>query len=250
MTAGKNDKQFIAHFKGKKYFTKEDLNSYFESTGDTMTDGALRIRIHKWKKKGIIRSIARGKYEIKTKPQFEPQIDSLIKKLNKTFLSVYTEFDYCIWSTKYLHNLMLHIPSNSFYIFETEKEICEEVFYMFKDKGINAYYMPDQDQIDKYVLQEEKSVIVKPIISRAPYELINNIRLASIEKILVDLFCDTDIYYVYGSSDLHVIIENVFNMYTMNYSKFKNYANRRNRSIKIKDLLTDNIQNLINDLWI
>lgn len=248
MAVNENTNDIIDYLKGKGSFAKEDFYAFFKSAGINLTDEALRIRIHRLKKKGIVQSIARGKYTVSQKPFFTHSPDKLMRKVTKLFLSKYEELDYCMWSTNWLLDLMLHIPVRSFYVFETEKDICEPAFYLFKDNGINAYYQPNQDQIDKYILPEENSIIVRPLISRAPYRTIEKTRIASIEKILVDLYCDTEIFYIYGGSELIRIYENVLNHYRINFSALLQYAERRKRNKEIRKFMLDNFGQLVKDI--
>lgn len=248
MTIDENYNDILAYIKDKDYFTKEDLRLFFKDAGISITDEALRIRIYRLKKRGNIQSVARGKYTISKKPSYTPEPDKFIRKVNKLYLSKYDELDYCIWSTKWLHDLMLHIPVRYFYVFETEKDICEATFYLFKDNGINAYYQPNQDQIDKYILPEEESIMVRALVSRAPYQTIEKTRIASIEKILVDLYCDTEIYYIYGGSELKRIYENVLSHYTINFSSLLHYAERRKKDKEIREFMLSNFDHLVKNI--
>ncbi len=248
MAVNENANDIIEYFKGKGSFGKEDLYAFFKGTGISISDEALRIRIHRLKKKGIIQSVVRGKYTIGQKPLYIHGPDKLIRRVKKLYLSEYNELDYCTWSTNWLQDLMLHIPVRSFYVFETEKDICEPTFYLFKDNGINAYYQPNQEQIDKYILPEENSMMIRPLISRAPYRTIEKTRIASIEKILVDLYCDTDIFYIYAGSELIRIYENVLNRYTINFSTLLQYAERRKRDKEIREFMLKNFSQLVKDI--
>ena len=248
MAVDKNYTELIAYFSSKEYFTKEDFNTYIKDKGFSINNKALLLRIHRLKQKGIIQSVARGKYTISKKPTYSPEPDKFIRKVNKLFLSEYDELDYCTWSTKCLHELMLHIPVQSFYVFETEKDICEATFYLLKDNGVNAYYEPNQEQIDKYILPEKESIIIRHLVSRAPYHTIEKIRMASIEKILVDLYCDSEIYYIYGGSELKRIYENVLRYYTINFSTLFQYVERRKRDKEIRAFILNNFGHIVKNI--
>ena len=168
MTVTENTNDIIDYFKGKDYFTKEDLRVYFEDAGISITDEALRIRIHRLKKKGIIQSVARGKYTITYKPSFTPESDKFIKKVNRLFLQKYDDLDYCIWNTRCLNNFMIHQPISAFYVLETDKDVTESVFYYLKDNNIKAFNNPTEQIMEEYVMGEPDVVVVKPLVSRAP----------------------------------------------------------------------------------
>jgi hypothetical protein len=140
---------------------------------------------------------------------------------------------------------MHHIPFNSFYVLETDKEVCESAFYLLKDNEINAYYMPSTEQIEKYVLPEDNSIIVRPLITRAPCIKQEKTRIASVEKILVDIFCDKDIYYLYSAREQRWIFENILNSYNINFSTLLSYAERRKRDGELRKYLLSHFDEIV-----
>jgi len=200
------------------------------------------------KTKGVLQKVARGRYTFNQKPNYTSVPDNFIKKVNRTFLAKYQGVDYCIWSTKRLQDLMHHIPVKSFYVLETEKDVTETIFYHLKDNRINAYYHPSQDQVYKYVVPEDDAIIVKPIVSRSPCFVVENVRMPGIEKILVDLYCDTQIYYAYGGSELIKIYENALTQFTINYSTLLRYAERRKKNIEIRAFLLDHFDYVVKNI--
>ena len=238
----------IDDLRGKDSFTIADLRTWYAAHGINITEENLRVKIHRWKAKGVLQTVARGKYTIGHKPNYIPIPDKFIKKVNKLFLSAYDDLDYCIWSTQRLMNLMLHVPVRYFYVFETENDATETIFHYLKENGINAYYHPDQNQIYRYVVPEDDAIIVRPLVSRAPCQMVEKVRMPGIEKILVDLYCDTQIFYAYGGSELIRIYENVLQHYTVNFSTLLRYAERRKKNKEIKAFMQDNFEELVKNI--
>jgi hypothetical protein len=228
--------------KAKDYITLDDVQNYFSSIGKGMDRSAIRTRVSRWKDKGLLYRIARGKYKIASKHEFVHEIDAIIRKCVKLFTTEYDDLEFCIWNTKLLESNMNHIPNNSFYVFECEKDLIESVFYLFKDNGLNAFLKPNPELISQYVLSEKNSIIVRSLISRSPSIKVKNIQFASPEKILVDLFCDQETFYIYGGSELNMIFSSMFRNYTINYSKLMNYAERRKRHEELKRFISENIE--------
>ncbi|MBT3421202.1 MAG: hypothetical protein HOD63_05120 [Bacteroidetes bacterium] len=235
-------------FQKKSHFTKSDLVEYYSNKGIVLTDEGFRSKLYRWRKKGIIHDIANGKYVINNKSVFVPQSDEIIKKINKLYISKYDDVDYCIWSTSWLSNYMHHIPFYSFYVIETEKDICESTFYLLKDNGINAYYNPNTEQIEKYVLPEDDSVIVRNLISRSPGKKFNDIRFPSIEKILVDIFCDQDVFFLHSGREQKWIFENILKAYNINFSTLLSYAERRKREKELREYLLKNFDDIVEEI--
>ncbi|RLD42925.1 MAG: hypothetical protein DRI86_10840 [Bacteroidetes bacterium] len=235
--------------RGKDCIAIDDVQKYFSSIGIDMGRSAVRTRLSRWKEKGLIYRIARGKYKIASSHEFIQESDAIIRKCVKLFDSEYDDLAYSIWNTKLLNSYMNHIPINSFYVFECEKDIIESVFYLFKDNGLNAFLKPNPELMSQNVVSDKNSIIVRPLISRSPSIKVKNIQFASPEKILVDLFCDQETFYIYGGSEMNMIFLSMFRNYTINYSKMMNYAERRKRHKEllrfISEYIEPNFENII-----
>lgn len=167
MALDENNIALINYYKEKGSFTKDDLRPYFKDAGISLTDEALRIRIYRLKNNGILQSVARGKYTITDKLSFTPESNTFIKKLNSLFAKKYSGIDYCTWSTLCLNDFMVHQPVNAFYLFETDRDITENVFCHFKANSIKAFNNPTAQIMEEYVFGEQDVVVVKPLVSRA-----------------------------------------------------------------------------------
>jgi hypothetical protein len=242
------EEKIVSNLKDKSCFTKEDVEENFKKHGLVISDDALNIKIFRWRKKGLIQDVAKGKYVINNKTTFIPESDKFIKKIHKLFSSRFDDLDYCIWSTSWFANYMHHVPFQSFYVLETEKDICESAFYHLKDNGINAYYEIDSKQIEKYILPEDDSIIIRPLITRAPCKKLEKISYASIEKILVDIFCDQNIFYLYSGREQQWIFENILKAYNINFSTLLTYAERRKRDKELRSFLLTNFNESVKNI--
>jgi len=243
MALDENTNALIDHFSGKDSFTREDLRTYFKNAAISLTDEALRIRIYRLKNKGILQSVARGKYTISNKPSFAPESDTFVKKLNKLYLEQYGGLDYCTWGTPCLNSFMIHQPISAFYLIETDKDITESVFYHLKDNNIKAFNNPSEQIMEEYVLGELNAVLVKPLVSRAPLIKGKQIVSPSLEKILVDVFCDQHQFYIFGGQEMINIFEHAFHHYSINFSSMYAYATRRGKKVLLKKFVEEKVLN-------
>jgi hypothetical protein len=93
-------------------------------------------------------------------------------------------------------------------------------------------------------VNEKEAIIIKPLISEAPTQNIKEVETATIEKILVDIFCDDVIFYAQQGAEKRTIFKEAFTKYTINQSKMLRYADRRRK----KEELNQFIQTISN-LW-
>jgi hypothetical protein len=69
-----------------------------------------------------------------------------------------------------------------------------------------------------------------------------------LEKILVDLFAEEKLFYLYQGNELAHIFENAIKLYTVNFTKLLSYARRRKKEQEIKMFLTYHIPHLVKDI--
>ena len=110
---------------------------------------------------------------------------------------------------------MIHQPGKFYFLVEVEKESMESVFYFLKENEFHVYLNPDNDIINKYVSSEKDAVIVKLLISEAPVQDIKDITTITIEKILVDIFCDDIIFSAQQGPEMNNIFREAFRKYTV-----------------------------------
>jgi len=93
--------------------------------------------------------------------------------------------------------------------------------------------------IYRYVDMDSRVIFVKNLVSEAPLQEVSSVPMPTLEKLLVDILRDTDFFYLQGSESDR-IIENAFNLYTINRNRLFRYADRR----KVKKELSSILENL------
>jgi len=230
------------HFRGKTLVTSKEFYRFLQSKNSDLKESTFRWYLYSLKESGKIRPLKRGAYEFgEEKTQFEPVIDSKLKKIAKLFSEKYPEIQYCAWSSACLHDFMIHQPTTHFYVFETEKDVSEDCFHLFRAQKINAFLNPDYNQMVNYVTINAGNVVIKPIISRSPLHSKANITYPTAEKILVDIFCDTQIYYFYQGAELETIFETFIEKHQINFSTLMYYAERRKRKSQLSEFLLNTV---------
>lgn len=233
---------FKEHFNEATTITLDEIRAYFRDIDPDITDTNIRKVVYRLKERGVIISLKRGVYKLVDKPLFDYKIDNYIKKIHKIFVKKFSGISYCIWSSQWLHQFMNLQPFNHFYIIESEKDILDPLFYLLKDNNIDAFLKPDKDLSVRYMVEGDKSIAVKLLPSRSPTVEVKKIKIPSIEKMLVDTYCDSDIFFFYQGNELRNIFNNAFHNFHIDYSKLLNYADRRKQKDKIIHYLKSNIE--------
>lgn len=145
----------------------------------------------------------------------------------------------CLWNTSVLNEFMLHQPGRYYQLIEVDKDAMESVFYYLKDKNYTVFMEPSEQLIRRYVIDEKEPLIVKSLVSEAPIQLVNGIPTVTIEKLLVDIFCDPVIFNAQQESEMNQIFNEAFEKYTISESKMLRYASRRRKNKELDNYLNE-----------
>ena len=167
-----------------------------------------------------------GTYALSDKPIFRPNVSNGVKDLYESLKSKYPFTKVCVYEGPWISPLLHHMASNQIIYIDVEKDASEFVFDHLKSDGVNAYYKPDEDMVYRYINLDERNVFVKNLVSEAPLQKIDGIPVSTLEKILVDIYCDQDFSYLQGSEYVR-IAENAMTIFNINKTKLLRYAKRR-----------------------
>lgn len=134
---------------------------------------------------------------------------------------------------------MLHQPGRFYQLIEVEKDGMESVFYFLKDKNMPVYMDPSPELIRRYIIDEKEPWIIKPLVSESPTQKIEGVTTVTIEKMLVDIFCDPLIFSAQQGSEMDQIFKEAFKKYTISESKMLRYASRRRKKAELDNYLNE-----------
>lgn len=188
---------------------------------------------------GKIQRISRGKYAaLNVSKTFLPKLSG---EAFITFKSVRKQFPYasaCVYEGQWLSQFMHHVASNNAIYIEVERDAAESVFEWLRAESKNAYYRPDGNFIYRYINLGDGPIIVKALTSQSPLAETNGIPVPTLEKLLVDMYCDKDFSYLQGAEYYH-IMNAAQNKYEINRPSLLRYASRRNVKEKMIKILEE-----------
>jgi hypothetical protein len=226
-------------FKGKESFSREELFDFYRQFEIDLKETTFRWRIHELKAKKIITAIKRGHFTFSYKPLFMPVIGEVEKKISGKIEKQFEELKYCIWSTKITHEFMLHIPGKSITILQVEKDALEPVYSFLKDENFrNIFIEPEDKEIDRYIYEAENAIVLQSLVSKSPTQKVEKASTITLEKLIVDLYCDKKLFAVFQGSELVHIIDNAYNRYAIDFTKLLNYSKRRGKETELMELLS------------
>lgn len=135
---------------------------------------------------------------------------------------------------------MLHIPGKSMTLIEVEKEAIEPVYHFLKSRELTDVFInPSKAEISRYVNEAQSPIVVIPLITKAPVNREDKTILPTLEKLMVDLFCDKDLFIAYQGTELSHIFNMAYSRYAIDLTRLFSYAERRRKRDAIRTYLAE-----------
>lgn len=200
---------------------------------------AITLQINRLLASGALRRIGQGKYEISNNslPEFVYQPSEAEKDIYMRLKQKFPFLDICIWSPKVLASFMLHVPDIGYVFVDVEKDGMETVFHALQEMelGRNILLSPSPIDCDRYLTGTD-TIVVRQLIGQSPLTIVDGCQVPRIEKILVDAIGDNELLFASGS-EIYNIYEYARERNHVNMSKLLRYASRRNRKVKVDQII-------------
>lgn len=208
-------------------FTYIELYEFFLEKEPDLKIGTFKWRVYYLKKEGVIRSLKRGIYIFETRRIYTPPITNKLKKIFNLLKKQFPYTSISVWDTSWLNEFMIHQPIKSNIIVEVNRDSMNSVFAILKLKYGEVYLDPNQSELKKYVLSSDGVYVIKPLLVNSPIVLYDNVFVPKIEKILVDIFVEENLFIAYQGQEKINIFDNVFENYSVNLTTLFRYASKR-----------------------
>lgn len=243
--------QLRRQFEGRESFSRDELFAFYRQIEPELKENTFRWRIYLLKTKKIISTISRGLLTLTYKPLFEPETGETERKIYAKIEKQFPALKQCIWSTKAVNEFMLHIPGKFITILQVEKEALEPVYEFLKEQNFrNVFIQPGEKEIERYIYETDTAIILQTLISKSPTQKVKTISTITIEKMIVDLYCDKKLFSAFQGSEFVLIINNAYSRYSIDFTKLFGYAKRRRKESYLKEFLlskTDIPKSILND---
>ena len=132
---------------------------------------------------------------------------------------------------------MRHQPFKHYTVIEVERDACESVFEFLSGAMKNVFINPIEEIFDRYIHNLEEAFVVKNLVSEAPLFEVQKVVIPSLEKLLVDMLIDTELFSA-QQNEKEFIMRTAMEKYTLNLLKMRRYSDRRNREKEIDELIS------------
>lgn len=243
--------QLRKNFGNREFFSRKELYSFYSQFKINLKDATFNWVIFNLKQKQIISSISKELYTLSFKPIFRPIIEKPLKKIYTGIEREFSTLQCCIWSTQFVSEFMLHVPVKHITILQIEREALEPVYYSLKvQKFGDIFIQPEEKEIERYIYESEKAIVLLPLVSKSPIQKIDNVPTTTLEKLIVDLYSEKKLFAAFQGRELAHIVNTAYSRYAIDFTKVFQYAKRRRKDVEIRRFFenkTEIPKNILND---
>lgn len=223
---------------------KSALRNFYCHFDPDLPELAFRRILYALEKHQVLTPIAAGIYAIHdntappSKKNYVPTWSQSHQVLRQTLQETFPYLETLSWETGMLSEWMIHQPANNQIILEIEREACEAVFNHLRQKYPGQVFLkPDRTMMERYVLPMPESILISRLITQAPKRKMSGRIFPRLEKILVDVFADSDKFFAIQGEELVHIFENSFATYWINEKTLFRYAGRRKVTARLMEFI-------------
>ena len=220
------------------------LKQFYQQFDPGLKETTFRWMLYELKKQNLLLAIDRGVFKLcegPVLPEYSPLLSKNLQTLSKKIKAQFPYVGYCLWETSCLNEFLLHQTGKTLIIIEVEADAAEAVFYHLKENRRNVYLTPTPQEFERYVYSSPDSIVIKKLVSQSPLLHQQGIPTPKLEKLIVDLFTDTEFYYPYQGKERTMLFQNVFERYRLSLKTLYRYAERRKCRQPLEDYLQTQI---------
>ncbi|MBD2704934.1 hypothetical protein IC229_30160 [Spirosoma sp. BT702] len=238
---------FISHFSYGRAISKQELIQFLMGKYPQAKPSTLNWHIHDLVQKGILYRQGRGSYRLNkdsvsqsltpNRRQFRPSIPDQLKKWDRKLRKSFPYLTLCIWSTQSIQAFSSYQSFTTYWFIEVERTALDTVLeiVLLAKLSLPIVKATDLNLTERYRTDTQTVVIIKQLISEAPLQQVDGIFTVTLEKMLVDLLADENVFEQY-QEELPNIVQEATREYAINLDKLRRYARRRNKLTSINKL--------------
>ena len=218
----------------KTEITIKDIDDFYCRYSPDIPFSTVKWRIHSLIDKGVLHRIGHGRYRFGEEKVFSPDIFRKTMDIARIMRKQFPFADYCQWNFSAVNAFVHHLLNTELFFVDVERDAREAVYYAIRDKYPKTVLSSNlNDELAYY----DGCIVVRNLITDAPVITVEDIPMASIEKILVDLALDA--MFPFQNIEMLRIFENACSSYAVNISRMLRYAGRRGRRAVIEEILNE-----------
>jgi len=218
-------------FKNKKDITTDDILNFYWKIDGSVLEATLHSRINKLITIAEVFRVSRGRYTLLDpgKAIYKPAIDQHLKKIHNTLKVKFPKVDYTVWNSKWLNEFMVQPIEKPFKILDVKRKSIKQVYNYLNKNKFNVFLEPSSEEMKNVVLKSRSPIVIYKLILESSRQKIGDVKTIKLEKMIVDLLCEREVFSFINKKELKHIYKVAFENYTMLPSTASRYARRRGK---------------------
>lgn len=228
----------IDRYKNKTITTGEIVND-LSRIYPNVNKNTIIWNLNEMIKRGDIVRIGRGKYLFSNEPcrEFMMPIFDDVKQVVDIISTQFKYVKVVLTDSKWLSDYLVQQPFATVVKIEVNAPAVDAVVNLLRKEGVKAFSTSEITDADKYFSEARIFVIDKIRFNNPTKKYENNVFIAKLEKVMVDVACDYEVFKQYQGWELENFYANVTEKCAVNFSTVIKYASSRGRKEQIVSLL-------------
>ena len=219
-------------------YTRKQLMVVFMKVMPTLTESSFQWTLGRMLKSGDIIKTGYDGYSLpgsEVHSFYTPLFSERAERVMKIVDDAYPYVSFTVFETVLMNEFLNHLIAQNTIFISVEKDSAPFVFRTLQESGCgNIMFKPSKKVFNLYWTRN--SMIVTNMISEAPLAK-NAPHRITIEKMLVDMYCDKLISEMYSPAEFPYVLEQSVKKYQVDQVRLLRYAGRRNKEKEIRALL-------------
>jgi hypothetical protein len=183
-------------------------------------------RLHDMVQRETLSRVRRGVYTRREKREFHLTVADSLASLFRAVRTSLPYVELCAWRSDDVRDLARHYPNRGVPIIEVEKEgeAAVQNFLVGMDQPAVAY--EDLPAVERS-FPGQRFIVVKRLVSESPLSKVDDVTVPRLEKILVDIVQDRNLFGFLEGAETHHIYKSAWDRYQIQLDTLLRYASRR-----------------------
>lgn len=228
MTTQKIKKSILKRFDSNTA-QSSDIIKHVLSEDKNVPPATIAWVLYNMVKKNEAFRLGRGIYSFKPKPLWNPVLSAKAAEVAGAIKEQMPYLNATITDTSVLSEFMVQQPFSFAIVVEVPMRLVDSVVQKLNSTGIEAFSWANRKLAELYAQSETIVYITKALKTTAviPYE--GNIRTSTLEKIMIDILAEPELYGQSQGTELENIYVNTSENYVLDYSQMLKYATNRGK---------------------
>lgn len=228
----------IDRYKNKTITTAEIVKDLLQFYPD-VNKNTIIWNLNEMIRRGDIVRIGRGKYFFSNEPhqEFTMPIYDDVKQVINIISNQFKYVKIVLMDSKWLSDFIVQQPFATVVKIEVNAPAVDAVVNLLRKEAWKAFSTSEIMDAVKYFLETRIFVIDKIRFNNPTKKCKDNLFIAKLEKIMVDVACDYEVFKQYQGWELENFYANVTEKCAVNFSTVIKYASSRGRKEQILSLI-------------